>query len=260
MLGAMRCGKSGAVAALWVTALAGGQARAGEARCWIDRGAVVTAAAFGDIAGDFIIDLSRPASALHVTRANLDGVDADAATAPLEIAGQRIAAMRVPVVDLDPETRALDTSINGIIGWDVLGRYSVTLDLRRGGCRLTLSPVRRRGGSADRGLPLVMVSGAPAFRAAVADSRTSRAGLFWIDTGQTESRITGTTLSRPMPDASTPVRVRAVSIAGVLFEQIAAQPDPPSTSAAGAIGTAVWRGALIRIDSARRRMRVQFQP
>ena len=36
------------------------RARPGETRCWIDNGALVVPAAFGDIAGDFILDLSAP--------------------------------------------------------------------------------------------------------------------------------------------------------------------------------------------------------
>jgi hypothetical protein len=249
-----------ALTALAMAVLDRGSARAGETRCWLDQGAVVAAAAFGDVAGDFIIDLSRPVSALHVTRANLDGVDADAVEGPLEFAGQRIAALKLPVVDLDPQTHAFDTSINGIIGWDVLGRYAVTLDLRRGGCRFALSPRRGRPTRTGRGLAMVAVSGAPAFRAAIADSRTSRSGLFWIYTGGMESRIAGAGLAGPIPAGGAPVRLRAVSIAGVLFEEVPALPDPSVGPAAGAIGTTIWRGALIRIDPARQEMRVEFPP
>jgi hypothetical protein len=238
-------------AALWLVAGAGA-GRAGTIPCWVDHGAVVAAAAFGDIAGDFIIDLSRPVSALHVTRANLDGIDAQTATGRLDLAGRRLEAVTWPVVDLDPETRAFDTTINGIIGWDVLGRYAVTLDLRGGGCRITLSMPRRRG----RGLLLTMVGGAPAVAARIADSTSARSGLFWIDTGRLASRIAGAALSRPMPAGGAPGRLRALSLDGALIEQIPAEPAAGS-AAASAIGVGVWQGAWLSIDPAARRLRLR---
>ncbi len=89
-----------------------GSARAGTTRCWIDQGAVVAAASFGDIAGDFIIDLGAPVSELHVTRANADGIESESAIRSLSVAGRRIADVRMTVADLDalPQT---DTSIAG---------------------------------------------------------------------------------------------------------------------------------------------------
>ena len=61
-------------------------------------------------------------------------------------------------------------------------------------------------------------------------------GLFWIDTGRTASRVAAATLSRPMPKEGAPVRLRAVSIAGSLVEQILAEPS----SRDNALGSAVW--------------------
>src|SRR5439155_3103015 len=40
---------------------------AGEARCWYENGALVVSAALGDIAGDFILDVSATTSALNNT-------------------------------------------------------------------------------------------------------------------------------------------------------------------------------------------------
>ena len=71
----------------FVLALTSGPSLAGEARCWVDHGALVAAVSFGDIAGDFILDVSTPKSALHLTRAQGDGIDAVSAVRPLVIAG-----------------------------------------------------------------------------------------------------------------------------------------------------------------------------
>jgi hypothetical protein len=161
--------------------------------------------------------------------------------------------LTLPVVDLDAQTRPFDTSINGVIGWDVLGRYAVTLDLRAGRCRMTLaSPGRLK-----RGLRLVIVDGAPAVSARIADDRSSRSGVFLIDTARAVSRIADSALSRPMPTGGASVRLRAVSIGGRLFEEVPAEPmaETPATSA---IGTGVWTGALLVLDPVDRRMVVRF--
>jgi hypothetical protein len=56
-----------AALAFVLASLAGPPAPAGQTRCWVDNGAVIAPAAFGDIAGDFIFDLSAPQSVLHST-------------------------------------------------------------------------------------------------------------------------------------------------------------------------------------------------
>jgi hypothetical protein len=248
---ARRGGSAGTVAAIAVLALGAGAARAGEAPCWLDHGAVVVAAALGDVAGDFIVDLSRPTSALHVTRANSDGVEADAVAAPLEIAGERIAALQVPVLDLDPQTRAFDTSINGIIGWDALRRWRVALDLRRGGCRLVLGS-RTAGRGRDVRLPLREIAGAPAVPALATDGSAVRAGLFRLDTAQEATVIDGSRLSHLAPPGGAPVRLRAVEFAGALFEQVPAGVGSSRSSAVeGSLGLGVLRGAMLTLDAAR---------
>ncbi|HSZ53092.1 MAG TPA: hypothetical protein VK801_16110 [Caulobacteraceae bacterium] len=243
---------------------AASDARAGATPCWIDHGAVVAPAAFGDIAGDFIIDLSRSSSALHETRANMAGITAESARAPLSLAGERIADVSLAVVDLDTETRAFDTVINGVIGWDVLGRYAVELDLRNGRCRLSLtSPhhqVRRLAGPA---LSLVEVGAAPALAAAVSDGVSAREGLFRIDTAHEAVEVAQARLSRPKAgaDQATPVRLRAVSVAGALVEQVPAEVmDPAVPGVDGSLGLSVWRGGVLRLDPAERRVTFRSPP
>jgi hypothetical protein len=237
---------------------AGEGARAGETPCWIDHGAVVAPAAFGDIAGDFIIDLSRSSSALHDTRANMSGITAETARGPLSLAGERMADVSLAVVDLDTETRAFDTVINGVIGWDVLGRYAVELDLRKGRCRLSLaSPHHQVRRLSDAALSLVEVGGTPALLAAVSDVVSAQEGLFRIDTAHEAVAVTSARLSRPKTgkDEAAPVRLRAVSVAGALVEQVpGAVMDPAVSGVAGSLGLSVWRGGVLRLDPVGRRV------
>lgn len=248
--------RSRAAAALCILLSSAGGASAGVTRCWLDHGAVVAPAAFGDIAGDFVIDLSRPASALHDTRANADGIIADAARRPLTLAGERISDLSLAVVDLDAETRAFDTVINGVIGWDVLGRYAVELDLRGGRCHLRLAPAGRADRRLGASLPLAAVDGAPAVRAAVTDGVSAQEGLFLIDTGQEALRVAGARLSRPQTgkDKDTPIQLRAASVGGALVEQVpAAVMDTSEPGVAGVLGLSVWRGGVLRLDPVRGR-------
>ena len=219
-----------------------GTARAGATRCWIDQGAVVAAAAFGDIAGDFVIDTGAPVSELHVTRANSDGIVGDAAERPLVFAGRRIEAVRMRVADLDALPPA-DTNIAGVIGADVLLRWPLRIDFAP--CRVTWGPsppIRR----ALR-LPVTVTAGVPAIQATVSDGVTARQAAMTASTGRTETLVTGAVLTRtPGAGSSAPVRLRAVVVGGRLLEQV---PGGVATSATGAIGTGVWRGwAAIRLD------------
>ncbi len=219
-----------------------GPARAGSTRCWIDQGAVVAAASFGDIAGDFIIDVGAPASQLHVTRANEDGINGDSATRPLVLAGHRLAAVRMTIADLDalPQT---DTSIAGIIGADVLSRYPVTIVFEP--CGLTWGPAPSPRGALH--LPVTIQGGVPTVRAEVSDGVTVREGPMIVAAGRTETLIPQAVLTRtPKPGSFPPVRLRAVVVAGRLSEQV---PAGTADAAPGSIGTGVWRGwKAMRID------------
>jgi hypothetical protein len=237
----------GAITVTAILALAGA-ARAGSTRCWIDQGAVVAAAAFGDIAGDFIIDVGAPVSELHVTRANMDGVEGESAVRPLVLAGRRLAAVRMAVADLDalPQT---DTSIAGIIGADVLARYPVTIVFAP--CTLTWGGTRwRRGGTR---LPVTVQGGVPAVLAKVSDGVTAREGPMIVSTGRAETLVAQATLTRaPKAGSFAPVRLRAVVVGGRLFEQV---PAGVADATPGSIGTGVWRGwKTMRLDVKRGRL------
>ncbi len=223
--------------------LVSGAARAGETRCWVDHGAVVVAAAFGDIVGDFIVDASTPNSRLHITRAQGDGIDATTVRRQLVVADEKIADFKMDVADLDLKTRVFDTSINGVIGLDLLRRYVV--DISFSPCRMRLShgmlmPI----GGAVR-IPLREIGGVATVRATISDGLQTRADDFAIDTSQPVSRIVGAALSRPAaPKSNPPTRIRALAVADQLFEQTSAE----VSTTQNAIGTAVWAKGRLRMN------------
>jgi hypothetical protein len=223
-------------------------ALAGETRCWIDHGALVAPAAFGDIAGDFLIDLSAPVSALHVTRAQEDGLDGQTATRALRLAGRRLAAVTLPIVDLDARTARFDTAINGVVGADVLRGFVVDIDPSP--CRLRL--LRRRPPLRAGAVRLAVreVGGRPLVAARLTDGVRSREALLAIDTADWAVRVVGARLSRPQSaDAPVPVRLRAVEVAGRLFEQVPAVASlGPDDEAIDAIGMAIWSHWRLRLD------------
>lgn len=233
--------------------LIAGSARAGEARCWFENGALVIPAAFGDIAGDFIVDLSASRSQLHVTRARSEGIVGAQARADLRLAGERTRGFGMEVADLDARSHGFTTNIAGVLGADALAPFTADIDFSP--CKVRL----RRGRPAllSGGVRLKMweMAGVPAVEAAISDGAVSRKGLFAIDTASAGTRVAGATLSRSPPagvdpaDRETPpARLRAVSLAGLLFEQTPAglAPDAPR-GLDGAIGIAAWSRFHLRL-------------
>jgi hypothetical protein len=237
-----------------VISAAAGRAMAGETACWVDNGAVVTSAALGDIAGDFILDLSAPHSQLHLTTAQGDGLgDAASTQDTLRLAGERIAA-NFAVADLDDRSWDLPTNISGVIGADVLAGYVV--ELRFAPCRLTLS---RRAASrpALATLPVELVDGTPTVAAGVSDGAMTLTGRFAIDTGAAGVRVSAGSarFSRlsarvdPMSRDRPPARLAMLMLAGATRrdEPAALQTDLPA-GVLGGIGTNVWTHYVLRLD------------
>ncbi len=220
---------------LLLTFALGGPGHAGSTRCWIDQGAVVAAASFGDIAGDFVIDTGVPVSELHDTAANSHGVTDDSATRPLVFAGRRLASVRMAVADLDALPPA-DTNIAGVIGADVLSRYPLKIEFAP--CRLTWGPSRAPRGALR--LPVTTGAGVPEIETTVSDGVRSRRGPMIVSTGRTETLVPNAILTRtPKPGSFAPVRLRAVVLGGRLLEQV---PGGVAEEPSGSIGTGVWRG------------------
>lgn len=245
---------------VWVLAglavVGGGAARAGEIQCWYENGAVVAPAAFGDMAGDFIIDLSAPKSLLLEDRANADGIDAPTAVRDLRLAGERIEGFEMPLTNLNERAVRFPTTINGVIGWDVLGRYRVSIAFHP--CRLTLEPFQGRPERPGDALPLRTIDGAAAIEATASDGTRMRRGWYAVDTASMGTRFSPDDTSfspalRPKVDPTwrfqLPARIRALEIGGALFEKTPAGllPKPP-TELSGAIGLAVWSRYRIVVD------------
>lgn len=245
---------------------AAGPVRAGETRCWLDNGAVVVPALLGDVAGDFILDLSAPQSQLHLTTAQSSGLDDAAETqGAVTLAGERLPA-RLAIVNLDDRSWDFPTGINGVLGADLLAGYIV--DLAFAPCRLTL----RRRAPAERALaalPVRMVGGVPTLEARVFDGKRARSGAFAIDTGAAGVRIAAAAarFSRlsakvdPLSRDHPPARLAALVLAGRVFQD---QPAALQTGAPdgllGGIGTDIWSRYRLRLDLRRGRLQLFAPP
>jgi len=228
--------------------------------CWVDNGAVVVPArfaqpGFGDVTGDFILDLSAPHSQLHLTTAQGDGMgDAAQARGMLTLAGRRIAAS-LAIANLDARQWGFPTTLNGVLGADVLGGYMV--ELRFAPCRLTLWRRAPPAARAEATLPVAMVGGVPTVTATITDGIKARRGPFALDTGAAGVRIVAAharfsrlsarvdPLSRDQP----PARLAAMSLDGQVFRDLpAALQDDAPDGLLGGIGTDVWSRYALRLD------------
>jgi len=234
---------------------AAGSARAGEAPCWYEHGAVVVSARLGDIAGDFLLDLSAPQSQLHETRAQGDGIADKEVTRPLILAGRPLGERRFVVVDLDARNRGFPTEISGVIGADALAGYVADLSLRP--CRIGVwrdHAPRFRGG---RHVTLHTLAGTPTVEARVFDGADAATGLFAIDTGSQGVRVAGhaAMLARTprgvdaASRATPPARLAALTLAGARLQNVPAGLEPSAPAERlGGIGNTVWERYRVRID------------
>jgi hypothetical protein len=229
-------------------------ALAGETACRLDRGRIVVTAAFGDVAGDFVLDAASPKSKLDDTVAGMWNLGEQEARADLRLAGVRLPGFVMQVAPLD------SAGIAGVIGADALGGF--VTEIRTAPCRVTLS--RRAGRPWPTRLPLRVIGGAFATSAAVSDGVTSRAGWFAVATGAPGVTLTDAKLTRAPPkDADPdwpPARLRALSLGGtVLYENIpAAIADKAPAGLSGAIGEEAWHALDLRLDP--RRGRLELAP
>jgi len=225
-----------------------GATRASTSPCWVDKGAVVVSASFGDIAGDFLLDPATPKSLLHITRAQSDGIVDASARRALVLAGVTLPGVDMAVVDLDGRTRQFDTTINGVIGADVLGGFVAELSFSP--CRLTLLHRQSRPTTGAVRLPVRFVGGVPTVSAAVSDGDQTRVGLFAIDTSRRETLVANAALSRALPEGGgTPIQLRALSLGGRLFEETPANLSRDAGPGLdGSIGTVVWSRWRLSLD------------
>jgi hypothetical protein len=254
MVGRTMLRAAAAVLAPVCLAAAGSPASAGEAPCWVDNGAVVVSAALGDIAGDFLLDLSAPKSVLHVDRALMNGIETPTREASLALAGERIPAS-FAVASLDSRSLGLPTTINGLIGADVLAGY--VIDLRLSPCRLALWRRRAPPMGPAQTLPVTWIAGIPTIAASISDGRAGMHGRFGVDTGSAGVRIAASAarLSRTPKgiDAASrqrpPARLAALGLGSEVIQGAPAglASDAPA-GVLGDIGTGVWARYALRLD------------
>jgi len=230
---------------LSLLAARGGPAVAGETACWFENGAVVAPAAIGGIAGDYVIDLSAPRTLLHVDVAQGAGHVETALALPVRLAGQSLAAAPITVQSLDYRAVGFSTPIVGVIGADILDRYTLTLDFSP--CRLRLE---RPGGprhAPTGGLPVAMVGGVPTILAAASNGLQGISGPFALDTASAGGvRARG---AADGPRQKPAGALRGLSLDGALRQGLPAvvAGDLPD-GVVGAIGVQVLAAYRLRLD------------
>lgn len=243
------------IVGLILSAATASPAGAADTACWFENGAVVVPAEIGGIAGDWLLDPSAAHTLLHDTRAEMEGLPSRF-TAPGHLAGLTLTPTVVTVVDLDDRAPGFATPITGVIGADVLARY--TIDLQFAPCRVRISVGRPPRPRQAWSLPLVMVDGVPAVRAAVSDDRRARAGLFAVDwSSRAAVRLADADLRPPVkgldptPRSLAPARLRALSIDGRLYEETSAgTAEGLDPALAGTLGVEFWSRWRVRLDIA----------
>jgi len=230
-------------------AAGGGPAVAGQTACWFENGAVVAPAAIGDLAGDYVIDLSAPRTLLHETAAQRGGFAQTDLVLPVRVAGQQTTAAPVTVKDLDYRGVGFVTPITGVIGADILDRYVVTLDFAP--CRLRLEPLDTAPGmsrgEAGAAIHVVMVGGVPTILAAASNGLAGVSGPFALDTASGGGVRARGAADRPrQKPAGT---LRGLSLGGTLRQDLPAvvAGDLPD-GVVGALGVQVLSAYRLRLD------------
>ncbi|WP_421934684.1 hypothetical protein [Phenylobacterium sp.] len=244
-----------ALTALWLA-----PAPAQAAACWYEHGVIVVPASVAGIAGDYILDTGSPVTQLHETRAQMEGLP-PAFRAEVRVGGLRRADRPVVVADLDARTYAFPTPIAGVIGADVLAGRVVDVDFAP--CRVEIWPAGRAPRfRAERSLRLRLAGGAPVVDAAVADGPRTALGGFVVSTGldgavrldAALASVPGAKAEDVAPYGARRARLRALSLAGALFENLPAGLAPPVEGAVGAVGAPILSRWRLRFDLARGRL------
>ncbi|WP_300577921.1 hypothetical protein [Phenylobacterium sp.] len=221
-------------------ALSPALAAAAPLACWYEEGVIVVPAMVAGAAGDYILDTGAPRSELHDTRAQGMGLSGDATQGEVDIGGFRFPDRTLAIVSQDARTYAFPTPIAGIIGADVLRAVIVDVDFRP--CRVELhapaeAPAPRPGG---QGLALSWTSGRPVVWAALSDGATARRIQVAPSSGLDAAvRLApGEVTSMAAPESLAPYEtgraaLRALSLGGVLFENLQAGLSGEEVSAVG---------------------------
>ena len=238
------------VLALAAVVASAGAARAGETRCWMDRGVLVVPAAFGDVAGDFILDLSAPGACCMSTGAQCDGIETPQShghAAPGQRDHPGAPAGRRP---RRAHPGACPPTIIGAHRRGRAGRLRRRPPLRplpRARCGGAGAAVRMRRDACRSRRPTACRRSWRRSRTGVA----ALAGRFAIDTGTAGVRLSAhvAALSRTpaqgvdpaLARLDPPARLDALGLAGEARRRLpAALEDDLPAGALGGIGTAAW--------------------
>jgi hypothetical protein len=243
--------------AVALLALAGAPAPpAGETACWYERGVVVVPAEVAGIAGDFILDTAAPQTLIAETQAQAAGYAEPAVTGDVRLAGRVVSGLAMAVKDIDVRTGLFATPIAGVIGADALKGYVV--DVSVGPCRVALHPPGRAPAfGRATALPLDWLGGAPAVAASAADGGRAISGAFVLATGSdTAVRLNDRFAAAPgaaKPQELYPYgllrpRLRALSLAGDLAEQVPSGLIKADAAEAGEIGAPLLFAWRVRFD------------
>ena len=238
-------------------------ARAGEAACWYEGGVVVVAAEVAGVVGDFILDTGQAATQLAETQAQTAGYEAAALTGDVRLAGVTVPNLPIAVADLDVRTGLLPTPIAGVIGLDVL--RGLVLDLGFAPCRIALGPpARARPFRPDAALALEpTAAGTLAVRARLSDGLDAREAALVPATGSDAPvRLSEALAGAPAgekPEELYPYgvrrpKLRALSLAGELWEEVPAGLLKTEAGVDGWIGAPVLARFRLRFDFPRRRL------
>ncbi len=216
--------------------------------CWYEHGVIVVPANVAGAAGDYILDTGSPRTELHDTRAQGMGLSGDATQGEVDIGGFHFPDRTLAIASQDARTYAFPTPIAGVIGADVLRALIVEVDFRP--CRVELhapadDPAPKTRSQAPN---LQWVSGRPVMWAALSDGRTARRIQVAPSTGLdaavrlAPSEIT----SMAAPESLAPyetgrAELRALSLGGVLFENLKAGLNGDEISAVGPDVLEHWR-------------------
>ncbi|CAN5506298.1 hypothetical protein BH10PSE5_BH10PSE5_33570 [soil metagenome] len=244
-----------ALAALWLA-----PAPAQAAACWFEQGVVVVPASVAGIAGDYILDTGSATTQLHETRAQMEGLP-PAFRGEVRVGGLRLPDRAVVVVDLDARTYSFPTPIAGVIGADVLSAYVV--DVSFAPCRVEIWQAGKAPRvRALRVLPMRLVGGLPVVTAAAADGPRTAVGGFVVATGldsavrldEALASVPGAKAEDMAPYGPQRARLRALSLAGELFENLLSGLRPHIEDAVGAVGPPVLSRWRLRFDFPRDRL------
>lgn len=237
-----------------------GQASAGETACVFERGVLIVPAEVLGVAGDFILDTGQARTQLAETQAESAGLEGEAATGQVRLAGLARPGQDVAIAKLDARTVFQSTPIAGVIGVDAL--RDLVVDVRFSPCRVWIGqPAQAPRFRADKEAALAWsADGLPVVSAQVSDGLRAWPGEFALATGldlavrlddRWAAAPTAAKLDELYPGGVGRARLGRLDFAGDVFTEIDAglvKAAPQTNGPAGWIGGPVLSRYRLRFD------------